>query len=127
MAEKKVAEKMALEKKPAENRLIRPQYRIHEENGAVVISVEMPGVEKNDIKMNIEKNELRIQGPRKDTTKSGRLLIRERRRGDFFQAFTLDVTVDQNRVDAAFEKGILSVTLHLKEEVKPKQISIRTS
>ena len=52
-------------------------------------------------------------------------MLRERMHGDFLQTYTLDETVDQSSVDAALEKGILTLTLGLKDHVKPRTIAVR--
>ena len=45
--------------------------------------------------------------------------------GNFLQTYTLDETVDQSRVDAVLEKGILTLTLDLKEHVRARTITVR--
>ena len=121
-----MADREVAEQKETEARQIRHLYGIHENEGNVIITMEMPGVKKEDLTINVEGNELRARGQRDPAVESGTFLIRERRQGDFVQSFTLDDTIDQNRIDATLDKGVLSITLHLKEEVKPKLIEIKT-
>ncbi len=107
-------------------RYIKPRYAVHEaENGQLNVRVEMPGVDKEDLDRRVENNELRVLG-RREPEKDQHYLLRERAQGDFLQAFTLDQTVDQNKVDAILEKGILTIRLDLKEKVKPRTIKIRS-
>ena len=107
-------------------RYLKPRYAVHEaENGQLNVRVEMPGVDKENLDIRVENNELRILG-RRDSAKEERFLLRERPQGDFLQTFTLDQTVDQGRVDAVLEKGILTIRLDLKEQVKPRTIKIRS-
>jgi len=120
-----------LEKRPLS---VRPRGRVLESGqGRIQCVLEMPGVSKEDLEIRIENNELRILGRRQDIPvrdpsghEGPRYLVRERKAGDFVAAYTLDETVDQNRVDAALEKGILTVTLELKEAVKPRSIKVRS-
>jgi len=105
---------------------IRPRYEVHEaENGQLTVKVEMPGVDKESLDIKVENNELRILG-RREPEKDLHSLLRERPQGDFRQAFTLDQTVDQSKVNAALEKGILTIRFDLKEQVKPRTIRIRS-
>lgn len=109
---------------------VRPRGRVFESGqGRIQCVLEMPGVRKEDLEIRVENNEMRIVGRRADAGASGRAgaryLLRERRAGDFAAAYTLDETVDQGRIDAALEKGILTVTLELKEAVKPRSIKVR--
>ncbi len=117
MAEKAIQQK---------TRYIKPRYAVHEaENGQLNVRVEMPGVDKEDLDMRVENNELRILG-RRGPEMDQRYLLHERPQGDFLQTFTLDQTVDQGKVDAVLENGILTIRLSLKEQVKPRTIKIRS-
>jgi HSP20 family protein len=105
---------------------IRPASNICEEDGAVVLRLEMPGVNKDGIDVNIEGDTLTVTGTR-DERESGSYLIRERRHGDYRATYTLDERVDRNKVEAGMERGVLTLTLHLKDEVKPRKITIKGS
>ena len=122
-----MADRELMENQQQERPRIRPLYRIHEEDGTVVVRMEMPGVSKDALRINIENSELKIYGSRNMAGEDAAYLIRERRPGDFSHSFTLDNTVDQNRVDASLEQGILTLKMHLKEEVKPRLIQIKSS
>jgi len=107
-------------------RYIKPRYAVHEaENGQLNVRVEMPGVSKENLDIRVENNEMRVIG-RREPEKDEHYLLRERPQGDFLQMFTLDETVDQSRVDATLEKGILKIRLDLKEQVKPRTIKIKS-
>ena len=106
--------------------VIRPASNICEEDGAVVLRLEMPGVNKNGIDVNIEGDTLTVSGKR-DERESGSFLIRERRHGDYRATYTLDERVNRDKVEATMERGVLTLTLHLKEEVKPRKIAIKGS
>ncbi|HVP18578.1 MAG TPA: Hsp20/alpha crystallin family protein [Spirochaetia bacterium] len=107
-------------------RYIKPRCAVSEaKNGQLHVSVEMPGVSKENLDIKVEDNELRILG-RREPERDEHYLLRERPQGDFLQTFTLDDTVDSNKVDAVLEKGILKIRLDLKEQVKPRTIKIRS-
>jgi HSP20 family protein len=114
--------------KPIERkaRYIRPRCTVSEsENGELQVRVEMPGVRKEDLEIRVENNGLQIVG-RRESPRGHAYILRERPQGDFLQTFTLDDTVDQSKVDAKLEKGVLNIKLELKEQVKPKTVRIRS-
>lgn len=106
--------------------VVRPLGNICEENGQVVLRLEMPGVSKDDVDIRIEDNHLIVLGHRQDPDTQGTYLVRERSRGDFFQRYTLDETVDQSKIDAKMNRGILTISLSLKDEVKPRKIEVKS-
>jgi len=109
----------------AQNRRnVTPVCSICEDEGKVVISVEMPGVDKKDVDIRIEGNELIILGKRPDGGREGTYLLRERRIGDFRKTFTLDESIDHDQVDGKLADGLLTLTLKIKEAAKPRQITI---
>jgi HSP20 family protein len=105
--------------------LVRPGCTVCETgDGRIQVKVEMPGVRQESLEVRIEGNELRVLG-RRDDQEGFAYLVRERRPGDFFQAWTLDETIDQSKVEAVLRNGVLTLTLDLKEQVKPRTIEIR--
>jgi len=113
------------EKEEQRRRVLRPRCAITGNPEQVVLRLEMPGVRKENLHMDIENNELRISGER-TRKEHGRYVIRERMDGDYAASYTLDETIDQERVEAELHDGVLTVTLHVKEAVKPRKITIRT-
>jgi len=105
--------------------MLRPVSAVCETgDGRVQVVIEMPGVRQENLEVRIEGNELRVLG-RRDDREDFSWLVRERRPGDFFQAWTLDETIDQSKVDAVLQSGMLTLTLDLKEQVKPRTVKIR--
>ncbi|TVQ21803.1 MAG: Hsp20/alpha crystallin family protein [Spirochaetaceae bacterium] len=104
-------------------RTVRPASMIRQDKDAVILQVEMPGVAKDNIDIQVEDDTLTIHG----STVPGNgdeYLVRERRDADFYQTYTLDETIDRERIDAHMEDGVLMVHLQLKEAVKPRKIAI---
>ncbi len=116
-------------KKAIENkrRNIRPPYRVWEDDGKVVLELEMPGVTKDNLEIKIENNELEIIGKRPVSETKGEYLVKERRDGDFYRVFTLDNTIDQEKIEAELSNGVLTVQLGLKESEKPRLIKVKTA
>ena len=99
---------------------------IFEEDGRVVLTLEMPGVSKENLEIHVEGDELRISG-RKDRSMwpEGNYMIHEIRDADFVQKYTLDDTIDREKIEATLTNGIVHLSLGLKESVKPKKIEIK--
>ncbi len=93
-------------------------------DGKIRVILEMPGVAKESLKVGIENGELTIRGSR-EPLKEGKYILRERGAGDYLASYTLDETVDASKVEAVLEKGILTLSLELKEHVKPRTIPVR--
>ncbi len=109
-----------------ENRpCVSPLSKIHEEEGKVILQLEVPGVKKEDVNISIDDNQLRIYAPRNEETLDGAYLLRERNCGDFEKVFTIDDTIDRNTVDASMDDGVLTIALQFKEETKPRKIKIK--
>ena len=102
---------------------IRPASNICEEKEAVVLRLEMPGVAKDGIKVNIENDTLSVQGHR-DINGDGEYLLQERRTGDYQATYTIDQRVNRDKVEAVMDNGILTLKLHVKDEVKPRKIEV---
>lgn len=106
-------------------RLVNPACSICEDEGRVTVTVEMPGVRKEDLEIKIEGNELVVLGKRPESAPDGTYLVRERRYGDFRKTFTLDESIDHEGVDGKLADGVLTLTLKIKEAALPRKISIR--
>jgi len=105
-------------------RQIRPQSSLYEENGVITLRLEMPGVPKEGVDLEVEANELRIRGRRVAAAHETKRVLSERIDGDFYEVYTLDETVDRGKIDALMDNGVLTVTLHLREAEKPRKIQI---
>jgi HSP20 family protein len=101
-----------------------PAVDICEDEGAVILRVEMAGVDKENLDVQIDGDELIISGKRLDIDPQGTYLVRERIAADYRKVFTLDDTIDRDKVSASMENGILHLELHMKEAVKPRKITI---
>jgi HSP20 family protein len=107
---------------------IRPYCFIcEEEQGVITLKLEMPGVSKEDLVIDVDGNELHITGKRKSRYPDNAYLIRERRPGTYYQSYTLDDTIDRSKIQASLADGVLSVTLQRKEAEKPRKIAIKSS
>jgi HSP20 family protein len=98
---------------------------IHETDDALTVVMEIPGVEKKDIEVNIENDVLRVEG-RIDVAKYEGLepLYTEYNVGHFARAFTLSNKIDQQQISAQLNDGVLTLTLKKAKEAIPRRIAI---
>ena len=106
----------------------RPVVDIYE-NGKheIVLRAELPGLKREDIDIRVENNTLTLKGERKrDTEVKQESYHRvERSYGTFSRSFSLPATVNTEGVTAAFTDGVLTITLPMREEAKPRQIQVQ--
>jgi len=105
--------------------VVVPACSICEENGSIEIQLEMPGVAKENLKISMEGNELAILGSMSGDKREGEYLVRERRTGDYRKLFTIDDSIDRDKVEASLSNGIATIILQRKEAVKPRLIAIK--
>ncbi|MDI6715528.1 MAG: Hsp20/alpha crystallin family protein [Actinomycetota bacterium] len=105
-----------------------PAIDMLERDQSIVVRVELPGLEAEDVEVTVVDNTLRIHGERKfvDETKEDRYYRIEQRYGSFERVIQLPVKIDANGVKATFQKGILEIDLPKAEEARPKPIKIET-
>lgn len=105
-----------------------PAVNIHENNDGFHLELNVPGISKEDLKLNVEKGLLTISFEKKESTEDSnyKTLRREFSLKSFKRSFTLSDNINLDGVQAKYENGVLSVFLPKKEELKiqPKQISI---
>lgn len=105
-----------------------PAVNIFETENDFQLEVAVPGLKKEDFKLNLEKNVLNISAEVKNesTDENKRISRKEFSFSSFTRAFTLPQTVDFNSIEATYVDGILKITLAKKEEAKiqSREISI---
>ena len=105
-----------------------PALDLYQTSDDVIAVVELPGMRKEDIDLQLHDGMLTISGERKDEKGAGEKTGRtERFIGKFRRSISLPTRVDANEVNATYKDGILTVTLPKAEEVKPKQIQVNVS
>lgn len=104
-----------------------PATDIEETDKEFRIVFELPGMEKNDIKVSVEDNVLTVSGERKERSeeKNKNFVRSEIRCGSFSRSFSLPRTVDVQNVAADYKDGLLTIILQKTEEAKPKEIEIK--
>jgi HSP20 family protein len=104
-----------------------PIVNVLESDSEFQIEAELPGVDKNDMKLSVEDGVLTISGQRaKEKEEKGRRYHRvERAYGTFTRSFTIPELVDEKRLTAEFKNGILIVHLPKSEKAQPKSIEVQ--
>ena len=104
-----------------------PSVDIVDEKDKLTLTAEIPGVDKNDVKINLQNNILNIEGEKKQEfeEKDDNYYRSERYYGKFCRSFTLSSEVDSENIQADFNNGVLIVTLPKSEKVQPCQIEIK--
>jgi HSP20 family protein len=104
-----------------------PESNMVETEKAVEVTVELPGMKPEDVKVEMKEKALWITGEKKEEKEEkGKTFHRiERRAGMFRRIFELPVEVMEEKIDARFTDGVLRVILPKAERVAPKQIEVR--
>ena len=104
-----------------------PALDISERKDAYLVTVELPGVEPDDLDITLEDGLLTIQGERHFAHDSSEQQFHriERRYGAFRRSITLPTQVQAEQIEASFDNGVLEVMVPKAEEAKPKRIRVR--
>lgn len=98
---------------------------IYEEDGKILIVLDMPGVTRENLSVHMENDELQITGKRSSPDiRNGKYLVREIPDADFYQAYTVDRTIDRDKIEAVLSQGRLHISLSIRESEKPRKIQI---
>jgi len=102
-----------------------PLTNMYDAGDYIQLTMEVPGVQKEDLNIKLQGNYLEIKGERKANAPEGYSAHRvERGTTSFTRSFTLPMDVDSTRVEAALKDGILTMRMPKQEAAKPRQISI---
>jgi len=105
-----------------------PLMNCSETEDDYLIMMDLPGVKKNDVEVNLRKGVLTVSGERKTSEKydENRHIRHETTHGTFSRSFELTLDIVENKIKAKFKNGVLNITIPKAEEVKPavKQIAV---
>jgi HSP20 family protein len=102
-----------------------PAVDILETTNEIVVLADMPGVESKNVDIDLKDNQLTIRGHidpvvgEKETS-----LYSEFSWGDYFRTFTLSEVIDQEKITAKMDQGVLRLALPEVEKVKPRKIAV---
>jgi HSP20 family protein len=106
-----------------------PPVDVYEDTHKVVLKLEVPGIPKDALTLNIEGRTLTVKGERRfeSEEKEENFQRIERRYGSFTRSFTLPATVDTENVSATTADGVLTISLTKKAEAKPRRIEVKAA
>jgi HSP20 family protein len=106
-----------------------PPSDIFEDDKAVKIVAEIPGVRSEDVKLSLENNLLSIRGEKRQEAeeRNERVHRYERSYGSFERTFALPTTVDPDQIQATYADGVLTVTLPKVEKARPREIPVQAA
>ncbi len=104
-----------------------PRVDVKEEDNSVVIAAELPGMDQKDIDVTVTNDSVRISGEKKHEEKEEEkgYYRHETSYGAFERTIDLPTEVDQNKAEAEFSKGVLTIKLPKSEEAEAKRKKIR--
>jgi HSP20 family protein len=108
---------------------VLPATDVRENDHQYAITVELPGVRKEDVHVDLEQGVLTIRGEKRSEReeKKEQRCYTERSYGSFSRSCRLPSDADADRLEASFKDGVLAVTIPRTEEVKPRTIAIKAS
>jgi HSP20 family protein len=103
-----------------------PRMDVKETDDRYRLSLDLPGVSKDDVSITVEDNRLTIRGERQGETRSEdeNVVRMERSFGRFYRTLRLPESVNEEQITATFDDGVLSVDLPKTEKSTPTNISI---
>lgn len=105
----------------------RPSTEIKENDDSFNLNISVPGIKKNEIKIELNNGVLEVSGERKTekTEESDKFHLSEISYGKFSRRFQLPDNVNHEKIDAKVEDGILRLSIPKLDEVKPRQIDVK--
>ena len=106
-----------------------PALDVYDDKDNLVVTLEVPGMKKEDIEISLRDGMLTVSGERKDEREQteGQAFRSERYFGKFQRSLSLPTAVDANKIKANYKDGILTINLPKAEEAKPKHITVSAS
>ncbi|MGZ4402312.1 MAG: Hsp20/alpha crystallin family protein [Gaiellaceae bacterium] len=112
---------------PSDLELWTPLVDLEEQDDAYTLEAELPGVKKEDVKIEYAGNELTISGEIKERERKGVLRRKVRRTGGFLYRVVLPEQVDAEHIEAKLQDGVLSIRVPKAEKAVRRKIEIKAS
>lgn len=106
-----------------------PAVDVYEVDDRIELTLDLPGIDPDDVEVTVEDSTLTVSGARElrsDVSEDNFRRI-ERRYGSFSRSLALPATADPERIQASFDRGVLTVQVPKREEAKPKRIEIKAT
>lgn len=106
-------------------RFFRPYTDIHESSEAIIVTMDMPGVDKNDVEVKLEKDVLTVTGHVQLGSYEGlEPVYTEYNVGNYSRSFSISNEVDREGISANMDAGVLTVNLPKAKEAAARRISV---
>ena len=102
-----------------------PDVDIYASDDEVVFAVDVPGVGKGDVKIQVDETDTLVIQAKNTFKESEGASFRQYRVGNYYRAFQISAEYDKEKVNATIENGLLQITIPKKESAKPKKIEIK--
>lgn len=105
-----------------------PRVDLAESDDEITVKAELPGVDADDLEINVVGDTLTIRGEKKEekAEKKENYHFTERRFGSFSRSIPLPSSADPEKVDATFKKGVLTVTIGKRPDAKPTRVKVKS-
>ena len=112
---------------PSLSRELFPLADVKEDEDKYTVTLEAPGINKEDLKIKMKDSSLMVEGEKKEESRDeGASYLRvERSYGNFRRVFNFNSQLDSKKVNAEFKEGILTVSLPKTEKEKPEEIEVK--
>ena len=106
-----------------------PAMDIRETDEAYIVEADVPGIKREDVKIEINDDVLTIKGERKVEQEENKKDYRriERQYGSFRRSVSIPSGIQHDAVEAKFDDGVLRVTLPKREDTKPRRIEVKAN
>ena len=110
---------------PAEATALKPRFVVHSDKENYSVQIDLPGVAKDGVSIDLDSNVLTVSAKRKPSVNpEWKTLHRELSDQDFLLRLKLNVPVDESKLTAKLDSGVLTVDLPVKEAAKPRRIEV---
>jgi HSP20 family protein len=106
------------------NRLAGMPMDAYRQDDRFVVHFDLPGVEPSSIELTVQQNVLTVSAERSWDTQGQEFIANERQQGSLSRQLFLGDTLDANRIEADYDRGVLTVTIPVAEQAKPRKIEI---
>lgn len=93
----------------------QPEYDLHETDSHYLLSLDMPGVSKNNVQIEVKDGTLKVSGERKG----------DRQQGTYVSEFRLSNKVESEKMEAVLKDGVLRLAIPKAESQKPRLIDVK--
>jgi HSP20 family molecular chaperone IbpA len=127
--ELQVVERQAIEKQEGEptreGLMWVPQVDILEDKDAITLRADLPGVKKDNVEIDVREGVLSLSASLDSTPENWQPVYSEYQIGGYSRRFTLGEQIDQSKISATMDNGVLTLVLSKAEAAKPRKIEIR--